>query len=467
MSQTAYANPKLLKNLNDNESTGDLVRQLLALSLPIMVENMLHMAVGITDTYMANTLPENSAAATAAIGTISYFIWFVGLIVAAVGTGATAIIARAKGARHRSLANSVCGQSVTASAILGLLFGIFIYVAATPLVNLTGLTGTAPALAHSYLRMLAFSMPFMTLMFVASASLRGAGDTITPAICMIVVDVLNMFLTYTLTRGAFGLPKMGFTGIATGTVIAYTAGGLLIFGVLLAGRGGIRLHVHRLWPHWVTLKRIFRIGIPSGFEGLLVWVAQFGVVYIINHMDATNRLPAAHINAVRIEGLSYMAGFAVATAAATMVGQSLGMRKPARATKAAYLSYALGASIMVACGVLFILAGKPLARIMSPHDAYVADMTARCLFITGFIQFSFASSAVFGGALRGAGDTFAVMVINLASILCLRLAGVLVVGLWLHKGLIAIWLVLSAELFVRGLLIYVRFVNGKWRFAKV
>ncbi len=246
--------------------------------------------------------------------------------------------------------------------------------------------------------MLAFAMPFMTLMFVANAALRGAGDTITPAVAMIVVDVINMFLTYTLTRGAMGLPKMGFTGIATGTVIAYTTGGVLQFFVLVAGRGGIRLHLHRLRPHWLTLKRIFRIGIPSGFEGLLVWVAQFGVVYVINHMDPSNELPAAHINAVRIEGLSYMAGFAVATAAATMVGQSLGMRRPDRATKSAYLSYALGAAIMVSCGLLFIFAGKPLAFLMSPHNPHVADMTAKCLFITGFIQFSFASTAIFGGA---------------------------------------------------------------------
>src|SRR5438067_4896471 len=91
-----------------------LLRELLWLAMPVMAEQVLHMLVGLTDTYLANHLPNEAAAATAAVGTISYILWFIGLIVGAIGAGSTAIIARAKGARHRSLANSVAGQSVSA-----------------------------------------------------------------------------------------------------------------------------------------------------------------------------------------------------------------------------------------------------------------------------------------------------------------------------------------------------------------
>ncbi|MGE5612615.1 MAG: MATE family efflux transporter, partial [Bacillota bacterium] len=110
-------------------SNRTLLGQIVALSLPIMVEHVLHIAVGLTDTYMANHLPAHAAAGTAAVGTISYFLWFIGLIVTAVGTGSTAIIARAKGARHRSLANSVCGQSILTGMVLGLAVGMLVVVA--------------------------------------------------------------------------------------------------------------------------------------------------------------------------------------------------------------------------------------------------------------------------------------------------------------------------------------------------
>lgn len=449
-----------------DESMPHLLRQVIILSLPVMVEHILHMAVSITDTYMANHLKSKAADAAAAVGSISYFLWFIGLLVTSIGTGSTAIIARAKGARHKSLANSVCGQSATTAVILGIVVGILIYVFADPLITLTGLRGEAPAFALTYLRMLAISIPFSTLMFVANSCLRGAGDTLTPAISMVIVDLVNIFFTYSLTVGAWGMPALGFNGIAIGTVIAYIVGGLIQAAVLVRGIGGIRLHLHRLRPHWTTLKRIFRIGIPSGFEGLLIWTAQFVVLHVINGLDATNRIPTAHSNAVRIEGLSYMVCFGIAMAAATLVGQSLGAKRPDRARKCANACYILGGGIMTCCSILFIVFGRAMARFISA-DPIVVDLTAQCLFITAFCQPGFAAAIIYSGALRGAGDTMMVMVLNLISIFAVRLAGVLFVAWVLHLGLAAIWIVLCVELLVRGLLMYGRFLHGGWAKVKV
>src|SRR5438552_15461317 len=87
-----------------------LLQQLLALALPVLAEHVLHILVGLNDTYLANHLPTNKAEATAAVGTISYVFWFLGLFSGAIGTGSTAIIARSVGSRHPRRANSACGQ---------------------------------------------------------------------------------------------------------------------------------------------------------------------------------------------------------------------------------------------------------------------------------------------------------------------------------------------------------------------
>src|SRR2546430_2273123 len=113
MSQVA-AQPVLLQpEAPRGESNRQLFRLLLALALPVLAENMLHMIVGVNDTYLANKLRviPDRAPAGSAVGTITYFLWFINLLVSSIGAGTTAIIARAKGARHRSLANSVTGQS--------------------------------------------------------------------------------------------------------------------------------------------------------------------------------------------------------------------------------------------------------------------------------------------------------------------------------------------------------------------
>jgi putative MATE family efflux protein len=445
-----------------------LLPELLWLALPVLAENILHIFVGLNDTYLASHLPSEAPAATAAIGLVTYVLWLIGLIAGAIGTGSTAIIARAVGAKHQRLANSVCGQSVTAAVIAGVVTTVIVAILASPIVRMMGLGPQNPAMGFSiyYLRILGLSLPFMMLMLAANSCLRGAGDSVTPAIAMIIVDVVNVIFSFALTRGWFGLPVMGFRGIAIGTVIAYTIGGLIQFGVLVSGYGKIRLFLHRLRPHWTTMKRVLRIGIPNGVEGGIAWVAQFFILGIIFHIDPTNTQSAAHIITIRLESLSFMTGLAVATAAATVVGQSLGMKDVRRATRAANLSFLIGGGMMCIGGICFILFRHQLAHFLGKEPA-IANLSATCLLITAFAQPGFAASLVYGGALRGAGDTFAVMVINLASILALRLVGVMIVTLLLHHGLEAVWIVLACELSLRGLFMYGRFLQGGWKTVEV
>jgi putative MATE family efflux protein len=443
-----------------------LLRQLLWLAMPILAEQALHSVVGLTDVYLAGHLRRDAVAATAAIGSIAYILWLLGLIAGAIGTGSTALVARATGARHRSLANSVCGQTVTAAALTGIALGILTLLFQHQIARVTGLEGEALGFALYYVRALSLALPFSIFLFAANACLRGAGDTVTPAVSVIVVDAVNLVLSASLSRGWFGLPEMGFRGIAVGTVTAYVVGGLLQLAVLLRGRGGLRLHPHRLRPHWHTLRRILKIGLPSGLEGVLIWGANFVIVAVINRLDPTNVAGSAHIITIRLESMSFLIGYAFAMAAATMVGQSLGMGDPVRARRCAYLAYAVGGGVMSVMGLLFVLFPRAFASLLA-EDPAIVDLASRCLFITGFAQFGFAASMIFSAALRGAGDTVTVMVINLACIVGLRLTGALLVALHFRGGLPQIWLVLAGELMIRGLANFLRFKHGGWRHVKV
>jgi putative MATE family efflux protein len=346
---------------------------------------------------------------------------------------------------------------------LGLAIVFFVFAPAV--VRFVGLQGVAHDFALSYMRILSIDVPFLVIMFVANACLRGAGDTLTPAIAMITVDVVNIVFTWGFTRGMFGMPNWGFTGIAVGTLIAYIVGGVLQVVVLLVGRGGIRLHLYRLRPHVADMKRVLRIGVPSGLTDTINWVANFSLINVVNRTQPLNVAAAAHNNAIRIEAFSYMTGFAVAIAVATMVGQSLGMKDPRRAQRSAYLGYAIGGGLMTLAGLLFILFPQIPANILAA-DPQVRELTARCLHITGFCQVGFAAAIVFGGALRGAGDTLAVLLITTSSIFALRFGGVWIAG-QLHKPLPFIWILLATDLFVRGVLIYGRFLHGGWKRIKV
>jgi Na+-driven multidrug efflux pump len=284
---------------------------------------------------------------------------------------------------------------------------------------------------------------------------------------MIVVDIINALFSWALCRGWFGLPVMGFNGIAIGTIIAYVSGGVIQLIVMLRGNSAVRLHLHRLWPHWVTIKRLFKIGMPAMVEGLLAWLANFGVIAIINRVDPTNVMSAAHMNTIRLEGISFLSGMAFATAAATMVGTNLGRKDPLRATQSAYVAFIFGGGFMAFCGLLMITLGHYPAEWISPGDPNIIHLTTICIRITGFIQIGFAAALIFGGALRGAGDTMTAMTVSLSTVIGLRFTGVIIVGYWLKLGLPAVWCVLCGELFLRGLLMYLRFASGKWKHLSV
>src|ERR1700691_4705078 len=127
--------------IQPRETNSLLVKQLFALAGPVWIEQILHMLVGLNDTYLANHLPNHAADAGAAVGTITYFLWFIGLLVASIGTGSAALIARAKGAMHRSLSNKVTGQSVSAAIILGIIVGSILFIAGQPIIEATQLQG--------------------------------------------------------------------------------------------------------------------------------------------------------------------------------------------------------------------------------------------------------------------------------------------------------------------------------------
>ncbi|MEM8874800.1 MAG: MATE family efflux transporter [Planctomycetota bacterium] len=445
-----------------------LLRRLLWLSGPILLEHFLHIAVGLTDTYLANNLvPGNeqaNATAAAAIGSVTYIGWLLGLFAGAFGTGATAIIARAIGAKHKRIANAGCGQALLLGMTAGVVVGIPASIFSGTVATWFNLGPDATVQAGIYIRWLGLAVPFMVTLFVANACLRGAGDTLRPALLMGLVDGLNVLLSFALVRGWFGLPQLGFAGVAIGTALSYSLGGTLALALLFTGRSKLRLTVRRLAPNVAMARRILRIGVPSMFEGALHWGANFIVLLMVNGLGTVSA--AAHNVTIRLESFSYMSGFAVATAVATMVGQALGRQDPGEARRAALIGFAVGGGGMALLGVSFLLLSGAWAGWLAENPSITA-LSADTLWIAGFAQVGFAAYLIFAGGLRGAGDTTWVMILNIVSTVAVRLVGVLIVVQYFDLGLRAVWWVLSAELCVRGVLMFSRFASGRWALVKV
>ncbi|MEX2672397.1 MAG: MATE family efflux transporter [Phycisphaeraceae bacterium] len=430
-----------------------------------LLEQFMAFFVGLVDTALAGRLPTEAVHATNAMGVAAYVMWLMGLFQGAVGVGALALISRAVGARHRREANAALGQSLTIAVIWGSIMATVFVIIAPVFGWVFGLEPRAHEMSTLYLRLLAAMIPFMAILFVGSACLRGAGDTRSPFMVMGVVNIVNITVSLLLVIGPAPIGGHGVAGIAIGTMAAWAVGAFLMIALLLRGRGGLKLHLHRLRPHKRMTHRIIRISWPNLAESLMFWIGNAVVVYVVGHLPQANAM-GAHVIAIRIEALSFLPGFAFGQAAATMAGQYLGAGNPQGAKKAVWVCWSYGAAVMSSLGILFILIPQPFVWVMTDQPTFL-DQAPTLLVICGFAQIGFGTAMILAGALRGAGDTRTTMLLNFASTYIVRLPLVWFMGVTLEWGLVGVWIALSLELTVRGLLFLARFLHGGWQHVKV
>lgn len=447
-----------------------LTRQVLVLSAWPLLEQLMSFLVGTVDLSLAGRLRPQAVAVIAAdaLGVASYLQWLMAMVYSSVGVGAGALIARAVGGRHRRVANAALGQALLIALALGLLTGTVVWTAAPAIVTWSGLNAQAGGMAVTYLRIISLTTPAAAVLLVGNAALRAAGDTRMPFAVMVVVNAVNIVVSVTLVFGPGALGGHGVAGIAAGTAVAWAVGCATVLTVLVRGYGGIRLRLIRLRPHAHTAWRIVRVGSPNLAESFFgMWLGNFIVLRIVAGLDtAEPGIVGAHMIGIRVESLSFLAGFAFATAAATLAGQYLGLGDAHRARRAIAIAWAMGAAVMAVMGVLFFLMPERFVRVITDSPRLV-DLSAPLLRICGPIQVFFATSMVLSGGLRGAGDTATTFKLTVFSIFFVRVPAVLVMGPWMGWGLTGVWLALCGELVVRGGIFAARYRHGGWTRVQV
>ena len=452
-----------------------LLRQVAVLAVWPFFELLLNSLVSVVDTALAGRL---DAVSLDAIGVAAYIGWLIGMLHNSLGVGAGALIARKIGGRKRAQADAALGQAMSLALIWGGITAGIIAGGAPWIAAIFSLPEATHDLAVVYLRVVAVGAAAGAVMVVGNACLRAAGDTRTPFLLMVLVNVVNAALSLLFTFGPSPWGGWGVAGIAGGTAAAWFGGAVLVVGVLLrggfwsVGKVPLRLDLRWLKLRWKLGRRIVRVGLPSLVESSGMWVGNAivgGFVGVLIARTATNGLMGAHIIGIRIESLSFLPGAAMGMAAATLMGQYLGAGRPDLAKRAVGLCWGIGVGIMSVMGVLFLLIPGWFASLLAPGDemAGVREMAVPLLRICGPIQIFFGTYLILSQALRGAGDTRGPMMITYASTFLVRLPAAYLLALPLGFGLTGMWFGLCGELVVRGLLYVKRFRAGRWETIKV
>jgi len=438
-------------------TSGSLLRAAWRLSLPMTGGVLLQNLLSLVDMMFVAWLGPVAIAAVAVSGVL---LGIISMLAIGVTTGCTALVAQAVGAGNREGAQRAAAQSLLLSGALSVAVAAAGLPLAGPLLRMLGAQPDVVARGVPYLRIVAGCSFTMVLSFTFASAVRGAGDAVTPLKVMIVANVINIFLDPVLIYGLYGMPALGVAGSALASVLAsFVAMGLLA-RVFFAGRHRhFHLRLHHLRPHWPTIARILRIGVFGSGQMLIRNISAVGMVRIVAPFGAVAL--AAYGVGMRLWFAVLMPGIGFGTAAATLVGQNVGARKPRRAVKAGWAIAGMWAAVSAALSVGFLVWAERMIAVFNSSPEVVATGASFLRWTAATFVFT-AMSVVLGRAMTGAGDTFWPMLITGVAMLACRIP--LAYALAAAWGEVSgVWAAMAASNVVQGVLFTAAFLWGRWQ----
>ncbi|MCU0234592.1 MAG: MATE family efflux transporter [Thermoanaerobaculales bacterium] len=405
---------------------------MLRLAAPVVVVQVGLMLLGVVDTMVVGHLSSEALAAVAlghvAIMAVSSFA--LGLLLAV-----DPLVAQALGAGDRVGARRAVQRGLVVAAILIVPSALLLMPAELFLAALRQPPETVP-IAAQYIRIcIPGLLPYYGF-FVLRQALQALGRLRPIVLTIVVVNIFNAVADWLLVFGIGPLPELGPQGSAWATTVARA---LLLLGLLVIARRDLMpllAPVDRAALWWQPLARTIRLGVPIGFQVQLELVA-FAVIALVMGGLGTVQM-AAHQVTINLASLTFMVPLGVAQATSIRVGLAIGAGDSDGARRAASSGLVIGAGFMSTTAAAFILAPRVLAAAYT-SAAEVVALAAVLIPIAGFFQIFDGLQVVSAGALRGAGDTRAPLVVNILGFWGLGLPASLLLAFPLGLGPRGLW----------------------------
>jgi putative MATE family efflux protein len=351
--------------------------------------------------------------------------------------GTTSVVARNIGAGDRRGALALGIDGVWLALVIGALSAAVTF-AATPYI----VDGFAPDpavrdYAITYLRIAAFGIPALLLLFAATGVLRGMQDTRTPLYVAVAANLANIGLNLLFVYGF----DWGIAGSAAGTLVAQGAGAALLVAVVARAA---RASGASLTPHWPGVRAAWRTGVPLMVRTVTLRAALLLATFVAAAISTVS--VAAHQVAFSVWTFMAFAMDAIAIAGQAITGRLLGSSDPAGTRAATRRMITWGVAAGVVLGGLLILA-RPLLIPAFTSDEDVRALLSAVLLVAALHQPVSGIVFVLDGVLIGAGDGRYLAwagVVNLLAFVPLALA-----VLWLDGGLVWLWWAFTGFMLMR------------------
>lgn len=444
-------------DLGEIPPNNQIIRDAVNIAWPSVLESFFVSLAGMVDTIMVGSL---GSFAIAAVG-LTTQPKFLGLaIFLSMNVAVSALVARRKGAGDRESANRIVRMALLVTVGLTIIISSTFVLFAGPIISMVGSQPDTHDYAVQYLQIIMGGLGFSTISLMLNAAQRGAGNTRIAMLTNVISNTVNVIFNYLLIGGNFGFPAMGVQGAALATVIGTVCACALSIVSVLRKDGFINLSSVKGWiADRMSVHSLLNVGSSAFVEQICLRIGFLLFSMTVAHLGTTQM--AAHQIGMNLMSMSFSFGDGLSVASVTLIGQSLGRKRPDMAKIYGNVCQKIG--LMCAClaAVVYFLFGKQIFALFS-QDEVILNYGEQIMRILSVILFFQIEQVVLFGCLRGAGDTKFTALVSLISVTFIRPGMSWLLCYPIGIGLIGAWLGTFCDQVLRFVLTFIRFRKGQW-----
>lgn len=391
---------------------GPILKKMLIFVIPLMFSSVLQLLFNAADIIVVGRFAGDNS--MGAVGSTSALINLLVNLFIGLSIGANVLTARYFGAKQIKDLQETVHTAMMISVISGVVLAIVGFFGAPVILQWMDTPDTVIELSTIYLRIYFLGMPAMMIYNFGASILRAVGDTKRPLYFLITAGMINVVLNLLFVI----VFKMDVAGVALATTISQCVSAILVIRCLLREQSDIRLDVKKLRVHKDKMIKIFQIGLPAGFQGILFSLSNVVIQKSINSFG--DIVVTGNSAAANIEGFVYVSMNSFYQGTISFTSQNYGAGKYERINRILLTALACVIVVGVVFGNTVVFFGEPLLKIYSNNPAVIEAGLLRIKYICSIYALC-GMMDVMVGSLRGLGYSVIPMIVSLIGACALRI----------------------------------------------
>lgn len=433
--------------------TGKNLRRLI---IPLIIEQILAVTVGMADIIMISAVGENAVSGVSLVDTINILLIN---IFSALATGGAVVSAQYLGNKDKDKACISANQLLLSTGFISLVIMAIALIGNHGILNLTfgKVNPEVMSSARTYFFITALSYPFLAVYNSCAALFRSMGNSKVSMLTSLWMNVINIAGNAILLYGFHA----GVEGVAIPSLVSRFTAAIIMLILIRNQKHPIHIDSKfRLGFYPMMIKRILRIGIPNGLENSMFQIGKILVLGLVAGFGTA--AIAANATANIFASFGIIPGSAVGLALITVVGQCVGAGEYQQAKyytkklmKIAYIA------MILLNGTIFIFC-SPIIRAFHFSPATTSMAIVLLSYHCICCSIIWPASFTLPNALRAASDVKFTMIISILSMWLCRIGLSYILGKWLGLGVFGVWIAMTMDWSFRSICFIIRFIRGKW-----